>query len=370
MTHASNAGPDAPPGGAVFHIDPTEARRFASDILVAYDVPAGDAAVVAECLVRADLRGVETHGLVRLAGYLDRIRAGLLNRAPTLSPMRVTPVTAGLDGQDGFGFVVATRAMAEAIDMATEFGIGVVSARRSTHFGMAANYVLQALDAGMVSLVFTNASPAMPPWGGREALLGTSPFAAGAPSGSGVPYVLDMSPAVAARGKIRAAARRGEDIPEGYALDADGRPTTDPLAALQGVVLPLGGPKGSGLSMLMDILGGVISGAAFAGDVGDQYKHFDRPQNVGHFFLAMRPDLFVGADEYAARMDTLVKRIHAGARAEGFSEILLPGEPEAHIESTRTRTGIPYRGGELAELLAEAERLGIPALGSGTPDST
>jgi LDH2 family malate/lactate/ureidoglycolate dehydrogenase len=346
-----------------------EAEKFAREVLVAHDVPAADADIVATCLVRADLRGVETHGLVRLTGYLARIRSGLLNPAPTLSPQRVTSVTASLDGQDGFGFVVASRAMAEAVAMANESGVGVVSARRSTHFGMAANYVLQAVDAGMLSLVFTNASRAMPPWGGREALLGTSPLAAGAPGGSGLPYVLDMSPAVAARGKIRAAERRGESIPEGYALDASGRPTTDPSAAMQGVVLPVGGPKGSGLAMLMDIFGGVISGAAFAGDVGDQYKDFDRPQNVGHFFLAMRPDLFVSAEEYATRMGTLVGRVHDGPRADGVGEILMPGEREAKIEEVRRMRGIPYDSRELAGLLAEADQVGISPPSARQPGS-
>lgn len=338
------------------------ADAFAKALLAAHGVPANDAAIVAGCLVRADLRGVDTHGLVRLPGYLDRVRRGLVDPRPTLSPERVTPVAAALDGHNGFGFVVATRAMAEAVAMAREYGIGIVSVRRSTHFGMAACYVLQALEAGMVSLVFTNASRAMPPWGGREPLLGTSPLAAGAPGGALAPFVLDMSPAVAARGKIRLAEKRGEKIPLGYALDAAGRATTDPTAALQGVVLPIGGPKGSGLSMLMDIFGGVLSGAAYAGDVGDQYKAYDRPQDVGHFFLAMKPDLFVSMAQYRARMDTLVERIRACPKAEGFDEILLPGEPEAREEQKRRRSGIPYGEGELDALYEEAARAGVAKL--------
>jgi LDH2 family malate/lactate/ureidoglycolate dehydrogenase len=338
------------------------ADAFARALLLAHGVPTKDAATVAACLVRADLRGVDTHGLVRLPGYLDRVRRGLVNAKPALAPQRVTPATAALDGQNGFGFVVATRAMEEAIWMARESGIGIVSVRRSTHFGMAACYVLQALEPGFVSLVFTNASRAMPPWGGREPLLGTSPLAAGAPGGALAPFVLDMSPAVAARGKIRLAEKRGEEIPLGYALDAQGRPTTDPTEALKGVVLPIGGPKGSGLSMLMDIFGGVLSGAGFAGDVADQYKVYDRPQNVGHFFLAMRPDLFVPMAEYRARMDTLVERIRACPKAEGFSEILLPGEIEAREEEKRRKNGIPYGAAEIEALQQEAARVGAAKL--------
>jgi len=344
------------------YVAPEDADAFVRALLLAHGVPAQDAATVAACLVSADLRGVDTHGLTRLPGYLDRVRRGLINPRPELAPKRVTPAAATLDGQNGFGFVVGTRAMAEAIAIARELGIGIVSVRRSTHFGMAASYVLQALDAGMISLVFSNASPAMPPWGARSAMLGTNPFAAGAPAGKHPPYLLDMSPAVAARGKIRKAERRGETIPLGYALDGAGRPTTDPTAALGGVVLPIGGYKGSGLSMLMDIFGGVISGANFGGDVGDQYKAYDRAQDVGHFFLAMRPDLFVGADEYRQRMDTLIDRVHTAPRAEGFDEVLVPGEPELRHEAERRRTGIPYSASEITALQAEATTAGIAAL--------
>jgi LDH2 family malate/lactate/ureidoglycolate dehydrogenase len=227
---------------------------------------------------------------------------------------------------------------------------------------MAACYTLQAIEAGFIALVFTNASRAMPPWGGREALLGTSPIAAGAPSGNELPFDLDMSPAVAARGKIRRAARRGERIPPGYALDAAGRPTTDPAAALQGVVLPIGAHKGSGLSMLMEVFCGVLSGAAFAGEVGDQYKAYDRPQNVGHFFLAMKPDLFVTQAEYRSRMDTLIERVRDCPKAEGFDEILVPGEPETRQEAIRRKSGIPYAGSEVASLQEEAARAGVAPL--------
>jgi LDH2 family malate/lactate/ureidoglycolate dehydrogenase len=338
------------------------ADAFIRRLLVAHDVPDGDAAIVAGCLVSADLRGVDTHGMVRLPGYIERIRRGVNNPRPALEPQRITPVAAALDGQNGLGFVVGTRAMAEAIAMAQEFGVGIVAARRSTHFGMAASYVLQAIEAGFAAIVFSNASPAMPPWGGRAALIGTNPLAMGVPAGDRDPIVLDMSPAVAARGKIRRAERRGEAIPLGYALDEDGRPTTDPTAALAGVVLPIGEYKGSGLSLMMDVFGGVIAGAAFAGGVGDQYKALDRPQDVGHFFLAMKPDLFVGAEEYRRRMETLVDKVRACPPAEGFSEILLPGEPELRHERLCRRRGIPYSANEVAAVQAEAVRVGVPPL--------
>jgi LDH2 family malate/lactate/ureidoglycolate dehydrogenase len=345
------------------------ADAFARSLLSAHDVPDADAAIIAGCLVSADLRGVDTHGLCRLPIYLERVRKGLINPTPDLRPERVTPVAASLDGHNGFGFVVGTRAMAVAIAMAREFGIGVVSARRSTHFGMAASYALPAVEAGLMAMVFSNASRAMPPWGGRSMLLGTNPFCMAAPAGDNRPIILDMSPAVAARGKIRKAERRGEMIPLGYALDAQGRPTTDPKAALDGgVVLPIGEHKGSGLSLFMDIFGGVISGANFGGDVGDQYKAFDRAQDVGHFFLAMRPNLFVSERDYRARMDELIARVRAVPTAEGSDEILLPGEPEDRIEAERRKSGIPYAAAEVAALQDEAKRASIqPLVLSGRP---
>jgi LDH2 family malate/lactate/ureidoglycolate dehydrogenase len=171
-----------------------------------------------------------------------------------------------------------------------------------------------------------------------------------------------MSPAVAARGKIRRAQRRGETIPLGYALDADGRPTTDPTAALGGVVLPIGTYKGSGISMMMDIFGGVISGAAFAGQVGDQYKAYDRPQDVGHFFLAMKPNLFISEDDYRARMDTLVERVRNVPKAQGCDEILIPGEPDTRLEAKHRKSGIPYSPHDLAPLNDEAAKAGVQRL--------
>jgi len=355
------AGPQSTAG--LVYASAVAADAFARSLLQAHGVPAEDAATIAGCLVSADLRGVDTHGLCRLPIYLERVRADLINPSPNLKPKRVTPVAASLDGENGFGFVVGTRAMQEAIAMAGEFGIGVVSARRSTHFGMAASYAIPAVEAGLMAMVFSNASQAMPPWGSKQMLLGTNPFCMAAPAGKHRPIILDMSPAVAARGKIRRAERRGETIPLGYALDAQGRPTSDPKAALAGgVVLPIGEHKGSGIAMFMDIFGGVISGANVGGEVGDQYKAFDRAQDVGHFFLAMKPNLFVSEEDYRARIDTLIDRMKASPLADGSSEVLVPGEPEDRHEAYRRKAGIPYAASEVRALQDEAKRAGIQPL--------
>lgn len=277
--------------------------------------------------------------------YLSRVTEGLVNSKPKLDVTEKTPVVAHLDGDNGFGFVVATKAMSEAIKRADVYGIGMVTVNHSNHFGMAATYVIQALDAGMLSLVFTNSAKQMPPFGGKDTLLGISPFAAGAPSKHEVPYILDMAPSVVAKGKIRRAARRGEDIPLGWALDKDGNPTTDANVALNGSMAPIGGPKGSGIAILMDIFSGVLSGAAFGGEVGDQYKD-KKPQNVGHCFIAIKPDVFMSADAFRERIDTLVQRVHSVAPAPGFNEVLFPGEPEYRLSQIRKSEGIPYADAE------------------------
>jgi LDH2 family malate/lactate/ureidoglycolate dehydrogenase len=252
--------------------------------------------------------------------------------------------------------------MDEALGMAESFGLGLVGVRNSTHFGMAASYLLQALERGFAALVFTNASRALPPWGGRQELFGTSPFGAVFPGDP--PFLLDMAPTIVARGKIRKAAREGRPIPEGWALDEAGRPTTDAARAMTGVLLPIGGPKGAALSMMMDIFGGLFTGARFAGDVGNQYKDYERPQGVGHLFLAIKPDLFLSRDEIAARMDHLVATVRASPTAEGVDEILMPGEPEARTEAARRREGIPYRREDLAPLVAAAREAGLALPGA------
>jgi LDH2 family malate/lactate/ureidoglycolate dehydrogenase len=345
---------------AKFYIRADELERVARELLIRHDLPENDAATVAHCLVEADLRGVETHGVVRLTHYLNRVRLGLIKARPEITVTTVTPVAKLVDGDDGFGFVIAERAMQEAIESASVFGIGMVAVKNSSHFGMAASYVLQAERAGYMSMVFTNASRGMPPWGGREALLGTSPLAGGAPGGTEPSFVLDMSVAVAARGKIRLAQKRGESVPLGMGLDKDGNDTSDPAAILDGgVVLPTGGPKGSALAMMMDIFSGVFSGSAFGGDVTNHTEDFVKPQNVGHFIVAIKPDLFMPMEEFTDRMDTLTKRVKAVPTAQGFDEILVAGEFESRKAEQRLREGILLPDAEIEVIRAEAEKFGI-----------
>lgn len=214
---------------AKHHVRPEDAQRFVEGVLTRNGVPLANAATVAKCLVAADLRGVDTHGINRIPSYMARIRQGVLDPAAQPTVEKLTPVVAQVDGKNGFGFVAAHAGMGLAIEMAQQFGIGMVSVKHSNHFGMSAWVVQQAIDANMMSLVFTNSSPALPVWGGKSKLMGVSPIACGAP-GRDKPFILDMAPSVAARGKIYKAKRRGEKIPPDWALDADGRPTDDPAA--------------------------------------------------------------------------------------------------------------------------------------------
>ena len=336
-----------------------ELAALVAGIFAGHDLPAADARRVAQCLVLADLRGVGSHGVSRVPIYTERLRRGLVKARPEMRLDRALTVAARLDADDALGFIAATKAMETSIEMAREHGIGMTFVRRSTHFGMAANYLLQATDAGLAAYVFTNASRAMPIWGGREPFLGTSPFAFAAPCGD-QPVVLDMALSVVARGKVRRAAAKGEPIPLGWALDAEGNPTTDAQKGYDGVVLPMAGAKGSGLSLMMEIVAGVMSGAAFGGEVRNQYNDFDAAQDVGHCFIAFRPDLFVGAEDYQARMMELRRRARDQPRAAGVEEILLPGEPEARSPEIRRRAGIRLEADDMRVLAEEAARVGVP----------
>ena len=344
------------------YVQACDAVDFAALMLKGRGVSSDDAVTVAKCLVEADLRGVQTHGMSRLPIYIKRLSKGLINARPKITLDQPVAACASLDGDNGLGFLVGNRAIRAAMAMAETCGVGVVAARNSNHFGMAATYLLQAVQAGYCAFVFTNAAKSMPPWGGREGLFGTSPFGAAAPAGELPPFILDMSPAVAARGKIRLAEKRGESIPEGYALDKNGSSTTDPTAALGGVVLPIGGYKGSGLSMLMEILSGVFTGANFGGDVPDQYTVWDRPQNVGHFFMALKPGIFVTEKGFRDRMDRLVSRIKGNPLARGVDEIFMPGEIVARLETERRKTGIPYMQTDLHLLAELASEYGVAAM--------
>lgn len=352
---------DPPQDSKKFYISHASAQSFTESILSGNGVSPTDATTIAKCLVAADLRGVDTHGINRIPSYMARVRQGVLDpkAQPTLT--EITPVVAQVDAHNSFGFVAASQSMAKACEAAKVYGIGMVSVKHSNHFGMSAWLVQQALDQGMMSLVFTNSSPALPVWGGKEKLMGVSPLACGAPGGEKPDFILDMAPSVAARGKIYKALRRGEQIPGDWALDAEGRQTTDPAEALKGVMLPMGGPKGSALAVMIDVFSGVLSGSAFAGGVTNPYDP-SKPADVGHFLIAIKPDLFMSNDVFRERMDFLYGKVVGCEKMAGVDRIYFPGEIEQITEQTRRKDGIPLVEAEVKALNEEAEKVGAPAL--------
>ncbi|WWC93839.1 hypothetical protein V866_000675 [Kwoniella sp. B9012] len=343
-------------------ISPETATEVVIGILKGNGVPEDNAKIVAGCLIQADLRGVDTHGAMRIPSYMKRIRQGVLDPKASPDIKEITPVVCKVNGNNSFGFISAQMAMDRCITMAKTYGIGMASISHSNHFGMSASFVLQAAEQDMMSLVFTNSSPALPAWGGRDKLMGVSPIAAGAPSAPGeIPFVLDMAPSVAARGKIYRALRRGEKIPTDWALDGQGKQTDDPAAALEGVMLPMGGPKGSALAIFMDVFSGVLSGSAFAGEVVGPYDP-SAPSNVGHFIMAIKPDLFMPLEDFKKRMTYLYNKVTNCNKMDGTERIYFPGELEILQEKTRKEKGIPWTQSEIDSLNAEADLVGAQRL--------
>jgi len=336
-----------------------ELTEFATKVFESTGMSGADAAIIGHDLVKANLRGIDSHGVSRIPMYVERIQKGLVNPRPNVTVKQVAGAVSIVDGDNGMGFIPSHRATEEAVSLASQNGIGLVGVHRSTHFGMGALYALQAIEAGYISMIFTNSSPAIAMYGGRTTFLGASPIAAGIPGGKHAPYVMDMAMTVIARGKIRLAAMKGEPISEGLALDVDGNPTTDAARAFEGVCLPFGGVKGSVLATLMDLMSGVLTGANFGGDVKSLYFDHSEPQNVGHLFFAIKPDLFMSLDDFGARMDEFYERIKKLPKAAKVDEIMMPGEPEERREMTRRREGIPITANVIRDLQSEGGRIGL-----------
>ena len=286
-----------------------------------------DADTAAEILITTDLMGISTHGVHRLDQYLKRVRAGVVQARPDIQVHDKAASLAVVDGGAGQGQVVAAKGLEVAITKAIKTGIGFVSVGNSNHFGATAPYGFAATVAGLILFSGTSASPAMPPFGGRDLLLGNNPIGFAAPRKAGAPFILDMALSVAARGKMRKLRDAGEPMPLGWALDKDGNPTTDPTAGLDGFIQFIGGHKGYGLALAADILGGLLSGGRFLDDVGDMWAEKE-PQGVSHFFLAINPTPILGRDTYNERIDAFCAKVKATAPFSEGGEVLIPGELE------------------------------------------
>jgi ureidoglycolate dehydrogenase (NAD+) len=336
-------------------------KELVQGIFSSLDVPAQEAYKIADHLVRANLRGVDSHGVSRVKIYTKRLELGLVNKETRTRLIRETPVSAVLDGGNGSGIVAASRAMELAVEKAIQSGIGTVCARHSNHCGMLAYYTQQAVDRGLIALATTSASPTMAPLGAAARFFGANPLSYGIPTGGEGDIIFDMSTSNVSRGRIILAARSNHQIPLGWALTSDGKETTDPEAALDGLLLPLGGAKGSGIAFFVEVLSSVLSGANFGPHIPSLYEDFDNEQNIGHFFLAFRPDLFLSSEEFTGRIARMIQEVRELPVAEGHEKIYLPGELEIEREKERRKEGIPLTIDVIEELEEMSDRYDAPA---------
>jgi len=285
------------------------------------------ALICADALINAELVGAPSHGLSRLKMYCDRIKKKVINSKPKIKIKKISQSICHVDANNSIGFVAADIGIKQAIKNAKKTGIGLVGIKNSGHYGLSGYYAEQAVKKNLIVFCFTNAPPAIAPHGAKKSLFGTNPICFGTPTSSKVPFILDTSVSVINRGKIRVAARTGKKIPKGVALDKFGKPTTDAKKALEGVQLPIAEFRGSGLAWMVDILSGVFTGGNHAGRVKDPFDDFSGPQNIGHLFIVIKPNLFVG--NYNQRIKENIKRIKRLPKIKGVKEILYPGQSKS-----------------------------------------
>ncbi|MBX5489750.1 MAG: Ldh family oxidoreductase [Chloroflexi bacterium] len=355
-------------GAPLTHYPAATLRAFAAAVFERVGLPPADAALVATRMIEADLSGQDGHGIFRLPQYVRRIRGGAVNVRPSVRVTRTGPGTALVDGDNGMGQLVMTRAAEVAIELARESGVSWVGVRRSNHAGTGALYATMPLAHDMIGLytAVANANH-MAPWGAQELLLGTNPLAIAVPAGEEPPIVLDMATTVVSYGTIKKHAQRGEPLPPGWVVDARGEPITDPARAHEGFLLPIGGYKGSGLALLLGLLAGVLNGAAFGRDVVDFNADDHTPTNTGHVLIAVEIARFLPPAAFKREVDRHVRELRAARRLPGVEAIYLPGERRHARIQERTAHGIPLPAPLVAELDRLAASVGLPLLSAATP---
>ncbi len=321
---------------------------------------AEDAAILADCLIDADVHGVGTHGISRLNIYVRRMQKGLINPRAELKIESRRPAVLSVDAGNGLGQSQAVKTLDRLMPLARQFGIASATIRHSQHFGTLSYYCNQAAAADMILLAMTNCEPSMSPEGACEAFFGTNPIGVSFPTGKGFPLRIDMATSIVARGNVIAAQKAGREIPEGWALDVEGQPTTDAAAALAGTIRAMAGHKGSALALMGEVFSGVLSGAAVGNEIGSMYKHMDRPQNVGHFFCLFNVSAFMDVAEMKTRLDAMIDRIKACRPRPGVEEIIVPGEGAHRRAEKNRRLGIIIGQETIKELQALATEYQIP----------
>jgi LDH2 family malate/lactate/ureidoglycolate dehydrogenase len=338
-------------------------KTFCQQAYMKVGVPAAEAEIVADLLVRADLRGVETHGVTRLPIYIQRLQKGYVRKECRISVVKEKGPTAFLEAHGSMGHIAAYRGMEKAIQKAEEQGIGWVSVKDSGHFGVAGLFPMMALKKDFVGYIFSNSAPMMFPWGGRERIIGNNPLAYAIPAGRYQPVVLDFSLSVVSSGKLILSRKKGERIPLGWAFDKNGLPTEDPYEGYEGggSLAPVGGHKGYGLVLVHEMLTSVLTGGKWTRTIKSLYEE-DKSgiQGTCHTFMALDPECFIGREAFKKNMDAYIEIIKESARAAGTEEILVPGEPEYRTEIKFLREGIPLVPNTVKELSTLSQSLGIP----------
>jgi ureidoglycolate dehydrogenase (NAD+) len=333
---------------------------FTASCLEKLELAPADARLVAETLVESNLRGVDSHGVVRLPHYATRLRNGSIKPRPSIAVKRTGPATALVDGDAGMGQLVAVRAMNEAIALAREAGVGAVGAKNSSHCGAMAYFVEMAVNAGMIGIALTHTDPIMAPVGMKRNFLGSNPIAFGAPGKDLPPIVVDMATTNVAWGKVIVAREEGKTIPSDWGVDASGKPTTDPDKVTG--LAPMAGPKGYALAAMIEVLCAHLVGVPFGTHVVRMYGDLEKPRNLGHLMLALDIARFTDLDAFRSQIDLFVREIHAAEPVDPARPPLAPGEPERLTVAKRMQTGVPIGAGVLAELNGLARELGLPAL--------
>lgn len=336
-----------------------ELLRFAFASIESVGSSPAEASIVARCLVGADMRGIHSHGVLRLGLYVRTVQAGgIIPNAP-MTWLREHGPTAILDAACGFGQPAVAMAIDKAEDLSNEFGMATIAVHHSTHYGAGAFWAAMAAERGLVSLLVTSTGPCVAPFGSRDGILGTNPITFGSPSPSGGPLIADMATSVVAFGKIVAHQSNGISIPDNWALDNDGRPTTDPAAAMNGALKPFGDHKGSGLSFFVEALAGGLSDSYFSHEVVDIQKDNASQLRVGHTLVTWKPDVFRGDDAYLGRVGDLAQAVSSSSPAEGFDRVRLPGEVELEKMAHHRKNGVLLPAQVPVEMLSIADEFGL-----------
>jgi ureidoglycolate dehydrogenase (NAD+) len=316
-----------------------ELKKLTASKLVQAGLNPNHAEVTAQVLVHADLRGVSSHGVLRTEHYVRRLNEGGLNKNPSFSFDQTGPCSGIFNGDDGLGHVIAKQAMHEAMNIAKENGIGMITVMNSSHCGALSYFVQQAAEQGLIGVAMTHTDKIVVPFGGAEPFLGTNPIAYGFPAKTNKPIILDMATSNVALGKILYAKEAGKDIPDGWGVDENGKSTTNPNEVK--ALTPFAGPKGYGLGMVVDIFSGLLAGAAFGPHISKMYGDYNKSRKLGHYVCAINPSFFTDKEDFLAGIDGMIHEIHQVKPAEGFDQVFVPGEPEQLKEEKHLQEGVP-----------------------------